>query len=70
MRMRSISSSKMSGGKISHLHKWVQNNYSPASDSTYDYFAGGGNEAKYFPSHRSRPRPDTVASMNGAYVPS
>jgi len=25
---------------------WVQNNYSPASDSTYDYFAGGGNEAK------------------------
>jgi hypothetical protein len=48
--MRSISSSKMSGGKISHLHMWVQNNYSPASDSTYHYFDGGGNEAKYFPS--------------------
>ena len=29
---------------------WVQNNYSPASDSTYYYFDGGGNGAKYFPS--------------------
>jgi uncharacterized protein YjbJ (UPF0337 family) len=36
--------------EISLLHMWVQNNYSPASDSTYYYFNGGGNEAKYFPS--------------------
>jgi hypothetical protein len=28
---------------------WVQNNHSPASDSTYYYFNVGGNEAKYFP---------------------
>ena len=48
--MRSISSSKMSGGKISHLYMWVQNNYSPTSDSTYYYFDEGGIEAKYFPS--------------------
>jgi hypothetical protein len=40
----------MSGGKISHLYMWVQNNYSPASDSTYYYFDEGGIEAKYFPS--------------------
>jgi hypothetical protein len=47
--MRSISSSKKSDGKISYLDMWGQNNYSPASDSTYYYFNGGGNEAEYFP---------------------
>jgi len=26
------------------VHMWVQNNYSPASDSTYYYFNGRGNE--------------------------
>ena len=64
--MRSISSSKMSGGKISHLHMWVQNNYSPASDSTYYYFDGAVMRLSTFRVYRSRPRPDTVASMNGA----
>jgi hypothetical protein len=42
--MRSISSSKISGGKFPFC-TWVQNNYSPASDSTYYYFNGCGNEA-------------------------
>jgi hypothetical protein len=42
--MRSISSSKTSGGEISLLHMWVQNNYSPASDSTYSCCNGCGKE--------------------------
>jgi len=66
--MRSISSSKMSGGKFSHLRMWVQNSYSPASDSTYYYFDGGVMRLSTFRVYRSRPRPDTVASMNGTYV--
>jgi hypothetical protein len=48
--MTSISSSKMSGGKFPTCTCGVQNNYSPASDSTYYYFDGGGNEAKHIPS--------------------
>jgi hypothetical protein len=36
--MRSISSSKTSGGKIPSC-MWVQNNYPPASESTYSHFA-------------------------------
>jgi hypothetical protein len=57
-----------SGGKISHLHTWVQNNYSPASDSTYYYLYGAVMRLSTFRVYRSRPRPDTVASMNGTYV--
>ena len=52
---------QMSGGKISHLHMWVQNNYSPASDSTYYYFDGAVMRLSTFRVYRSRPRPDTVA---------
>ena len=54
--------------EISHLHMWVQNNYSPASDSTYYYLNGDGNEAKYFPSLAQPPRPDIVASTHGTYI--
>src|ERR1700730_7525011 len=68
MRMRSISSSKTSGGKISHLHIWMQNNYSPPSDSTYYYLGGRVMRLSTFRVYRSRPRSDTVASMNGTYV--
>jgi hypothetical protein len=41
--MRSISP-KYLAGNFPSAH-WVQNNYSPASDSTYYYFNGSGNEA-------------------------
>jgi hypothetical protein len=51
--MRSISSSKTSGGKIPSC-MWVQNNYSPASESTYYQFNGYGNETIRSPSSRCR----------------
>jgi hypothetical protein len=63
--MRSIIFLQNVWWEISHLHMWVQNNYSPASDSTYYYVDGGGNEAKYIPSLQQSPRPDTVASTHG-----
>jgi hypothetical protein len=53
---------------ISLLHMWVQNNYSPASDSTYYYFNGAVMRLSTFRVCRSRPRPDTVASAHGTYV--
>jgi hypothetical protein len=60
MRMRSISSSKMSGGKTPACTCGCRNNYSPASDSTYYYF---GEAVMRLRVYRSRPRPNTVASM-------
>jgi uncharacterized protein YjbJ (UPF0337 family) len=47
---------------------WGQNNYSPASDSTYYYFDGAVMRLSTFRVYRSRPRPDTVAAMNGTNV--
>ncbi len=49
---------------------WVQNNlFTNLGFFTYYYFNGDGNEAKYFKEvYRTRPRTDTVASMNGTYV--
>jgi hypothetical protein len=54
--------------EISLLHMWVQNNYSPASDSTYYYFNGVVIRLSIFRVYRSRSRLDTVASMHGTYV--
>jgi len=44
--MRSISSSKISGRKFPSCTYVAQNNYSPASDSTYYYLNGCGNETQ------------------------
>jgi hypothetical protein len=43
--MRSISSSKISGGKFPLCKCGCRMHYLPASDSTYYYFNGCGNEA-------------------------